>query len=121
MSEDFELNPSESVSVQLTRMEGVLNLVGYKVTDLVIRVDRHERDLGELKLSTQQLAADAVARDATVAATAKALREAKEAQDATARAEVSKSERTWSPFTKIFATIAAVATIWAIVSGFIPN
>ena len=99
----------------------MLNLVGYKVTDLVIRVDRHERDLGELKLSTQQLAADAVARDATVAATAKALREAKEAQDATARAEVSKSERSWSPFTKFFAVIAALAASWAVVSSFIPN
>jgi len=102
-------------------MEGVLNLIGYKVTDLVVRVDRHERELGELKLSTQQLAADAIARDATVVATAKALREAKEAQEATVRAEVAKSDSAWSPYTKLFAVIAALGVVWAIVSSFIPN
>lgn len=115
------IRTEEPTPVQLTRMEGVLNLVAERIANVSgrlektdARVDRHEEELSRLKLSTQQLGADAIARDATVAATAKALREAKEAQDAATNAETSKSERSWSPVAKASVLIATLATLWSL-------
>jgi hypothetical protein len=111
----------ESMIVQLTRMEGVLNSVSEKVGDLRGRVDRHETDISELKRTTQQLSSDAIAKDLTVIATAKALSEAKEAADAASRAEVAKADRTWTPMTRLFAATTAVAAILAAYAAYRPH
>ena len=37
-----DMQPLEPTPVQLTRMEGILTLIAYKVDSLVSRVDRHE-------------------------------------------------------------------------------
>jgi TolA-binding protein len=107
------IQPDNSMMVQLTRMEGILNNVNEKVGDLKGRVDRHEQDINMLKADTQQLRSDAVAKDLTVIATAKALSEAKEAADAAGRAEVAQSERRWSPFARTMTVVATGAAFCA--------
>ncbi len=88
----------EPTAVQLTRMEGVLNVVAERVTNLGSRVDSHEReiasvklDVSELKSQTQTLKEGADADKKTAVALALALKEA----DETRR---TKSEQTWTPF-----------------------
>jgi hypothetical protein len=104
--------------ILLTEINGTMKLVHYKVDDLVIRVDRHEREIGELRMEAQRLATDAEAREATVIATAKALREAKEAQDAAQRVDAEKSERAWSPLSKVLMVVTIFATLISIYSVF---
>jgi peptidoglycan hydrolase CwlO-like protein len=106
--------------VQLTRMEGILNRVADRVTDLRGRVDQHEAAIGVLKSRTQSLVEGAKASTEKAEALALALKEAKEAVEATALQEANKaqvaarekSERDalgWSPVTKVFAVGAATA------------
>ena len=40
----------EPVPVQLTRIEGVVNLIAYQLGDLTKKVERHEVDITALKL-----------------------------------------------------------------------
>lgn len=42
---------TEPVPVQLTRIEGTVNLIAYQLGDLVKRVDRHDVDISDLKLA----------------------------------------------------------------------
>ena len=111
-------NPGELPSVQLTRMEGILALIAYKVDSVVPRVDNHDQRIGALELSTQRLGDEAEARDATVAVTAKALREAKEAQDATANAERIQAETAWTPYARMATLAAALSSVVAIYYAF---
>jgi chromosome segregation ATPase len=92
-------------------MEGVLNNVAEKVSEIRSRLDRHEKDISDLKLTTQQLASDAIAKDLTVIATAKALSEAKEAADAAAQSEVQRSNSRWTPLERLSTGLGAVAAI----------
>jgi len=102
---------SEMVAVTLARMEGTLNNVNDRLGGVIVRVDRHETVLGELQLSVQRLDLNATSSAATVIATASALKDAKEAQEATSRAEVAKTEQAWSPITRLFAVLAAIGTV----------
>jgi hypothetical protein len=111
MTEDVK--PAEPTPVQLTRMEGILTLVAYKLDTLVLTVQQHTQDIAMLILTVARLDQEAVAREKTVEQTAKALREAKEAADATARAESAKSDRAWTPMSRLFAAIAAVTAVVA--------
>lgn len=111
---DSEVQTEQS-QVQLTRIEGVLNLVHYKVDDLVTTVGRHEVEISKLQLEQQQLALTAEARERSVVTTAKALAEAKRAEDAVARADVTRSEIMWTPFSRFIAVasvLTALATLW---------
>lgn len=99
----------EPTAVQLTRMEGILTLVAYKTDNLVLTVGQHAKDIAGLQLKVQSLDQEAEARERTVVQTAQALREAKEQQDATARAEMQKSERAWTPTARLFAITTAIA------------
>lgn len=110
--------PAEPVPVQLTRMEGMLQLIAYKVDSLVVTVARHGEQIAALLLTTQRLEQDAESSKATVIATAKALREAKEAQEATARAESAKDDQSWTPITRMFAVLAAAGGLVAAVATF---
>lgn len=112
------LHPAEMPAVQLARIEGKIDLMAERAANTSARVEKletyRERDaqaIGELRLGHQQLASDAISRDATVATTAKALRDAKETQEATDRAAVARTESKWSPITKVFAVILAMSTI----------
>lgn len=53
---DEEPKAVEPPPVQLTRMEGVLNLIAYQLGDLKATVQRHEVDITALKL--QQASSD---------------------------------------------------------------
>jgi len=101
-------------------MEGVLNLVADRVSGLITRVDRHESEISVLQSQTQALKAAADASTEKAEALALALKEAKEAVEATALQESNKAAATarenatkdalgWSPVTKVFAVGAAVA------------
>jgi hypothetical protein len=124
MSEDAQPNiirVEEPTPVQLTRMEGVLNLVLERVANVNTRVDRHEReitenrdDIAQLQSLTQTLKEGADADKKTAVALALALKEA----DETRR---TKSESTWSPITRLFAILTGIATIVGIYFAITPH
>ncbi|TFD74743.1 hypothetical protein [Cryobacterium fucosi] len=106
----------EATTVQLTRMEGILNLVAERISNLSTRVDGHDRDLLDVNKTiaiilstTQRLTEQADARDAKAVALAAALKEAEEQRR-------TKTETAWSPYTKLFAVVAIAATLWGIFS-----
>lgn len=117
----------ESVSIQLTRMEGVLNNVSEKVSSVIVRVDRHEDSIRRLQSATQQLKSDAVASELTKIATAKALAEAAAAAAAVAAAEVAKTdaayaaaraeqlagEQRWTPRSRFYAALLSLTSAGA--------
>src|SRR5688572_30380767 len=88
--------PADTTPIQLTRMEGVLNLINHQLGEIMRRVGDHESRLGVIELSVQRLGDAAVANERTVEQTAKALKDAKEATEAQARAESQKSETAWN-------------------------
>ena len=110
----------EPVIIQLTRMEGKLDRVGDRVSDLRHRVDAHDGEIGSLKSLTQSLSEGATAAEKTALALAVALKDAKETAEAAARAETAKAAAVaaetaarsalgWSPITRVFAVVAALA------------
>jgi len=111
MTDSGEENVPESgelVIVQLTRMEGILNGVADKVSDLRTEVTQHRVDIGELKSASQTL------REGFAAAEAKAVALAAALKDAEAERR-NKSDQTWSPFAKtltVIATLLAVGTLY---------
>ena len=118
MSDDVQ--PIEQTPVQLTRMEGILTLIDYKVDALVSRVDRHERELSTLTLSVQSLEDARVADTKERIATAEAVKSAKDAQEAVTRAIVAKSDQSWSTLTRVFAVATAVLVLMQIYQAFAP-
>ena len=131
MTEVTQRRAVETTPVQLARMEGVLNLVADRVSGLMTRVDRHEASLGELKSRTQRLEDGAKASTEKAEALALALKEAKDAVEATAAQEANKAQAAardktdrdalgWSPITRLFAIAAAgliVVNIWQALTG----
>jgi len=105
--------PQESTVVQLTRMEGVLNIINFQLTELVRRVDTHESRLGVIELRVQRLGDAAEADKITVAQTARALKDAKEATEAAARAEVQKSDQAWSPMNRLLTAVSILSGLVA--------
>ena len=110
---------SESMHVQLTRMEGVLNLVAERTVHLDGRMEKVEVRTSSLEAATQRLDLESEARDKTAVALALALKEAKEAVETTAQVEAAKKQSEereaatkaalgWSPITRLFAVLAAV-------------
>ena len=123
--------PDEPVLVVLTRMEGKLDRVADRVTDLRARVDNHENEIGVLKSTTQSLQEGAAASKDTAVALALALKDAKETAEGAARSEAAKmaaiaTDQTakaalgWSPITKLFAVVAALAFVVNIYQAFKP-
>jgi len=95
---------TEFLTVQLTRMEGVLNGVADKVSDLRTEVMAHRADISELKSATQTL------REGFAAAEAKAVALAAALKDAEAERR-NKSDQTWSPFAKAMTVIAVLVAL----------
>ena len=119
----IERRSPESTSVQLTRMEGKLDRVVDRVDDLRDRVDLHDTSIDTLKSQTQSLADGATASKDTAVALALALKDAKETAEATARSEAAKATAItkesetraalgWSPVTRLFAVLAAIAIMY---------
>ena len=115
------IRTEEPTPVQLTRMEGVLNLVLERVVNVNARVDKHEReiienrdDISDLKAMTQTLKEGADADKKTAVALALALKEA----DETRR---TKSEQSWSPVTRLFAVLTTIAALLSVYFYFAPH
>lgn len=66
------------------------------------------REMHNLTLAVQRLGDQAVARDATVVTTAAALKEAEDARR-------DRTDRSWSPFAKLFAVLGAASALAAVV------
>ena len=111
-------NIAEDPAVQLTRMEGKLDRVVDRVSDLRGRVDKHEGEIATLKSQTQSLAEGASASKETAVALALALKDAKETQEATVRAEAAKSDQTWSPIARAATLLGAIAIAWSLLQAF---
>lgn len=106
---------AEPVPVQLTRMEGNLKLILFQVTDVSRRTGHLEDKVSNLELETQRLRLDAESSQRTVVATATALREAKEAAEATARAEAAKSDQSWSPALRLSVVAGSIASMGGLI------
>lgn len=98
---------AESVPVMLVRMEGKLDLVSAKVTDLIPRVTRLEDRTKSLEDLTLSLSKDAEAEAAKKIALALALKEA----DETRR---NQSEQSWTPIQRFMAILASIGVVVAI-------
>ena len=117
-----ELRSDESMplQLQLAHIAGDVKLILFQIGDISQQVERHEGRIGGLESSSQSLR-DAFKDGAEKAeALALALKEAKEAVEATALQESNKAQAAareksdrdalgWSPVTKVFAVGAAVA------------
>lgn len=105
--------PTDSTPVQLTRMEGTLNLINFQLAAMTPRVDNHESRIGTAELAIQRLGDAAVADKLTVEQTARALKDAKEATEATARAELQKSDQAWTPVARLSVAAAILSSLVA--------
>lgn len=92
---DTVAREAESLSVQLTRIEGVVNLVKYQNDDVITRVTRLERTANETESKVQKLELEATARDDKAIALALALKEADETYK-------DKNLGRWSPLNRIY-------------------
>jgi chromosome segregation ATPase len=113
------IRAEEPTPVQLTRMEGILNLISERLGTVQQRVDGHDRDISELnkghaelRSETQTLREQAEADKATAVALALALKEADENRR-------KKAESSWSPWSKALAVVAAIFMIWQVLSPFV--
>lgn len=113
--------PADTTPIQLTRMEGVLNLINHQLSELIRRVDGHESRISVIELSVQRLGDAAVANERTVEQTAKALKDAKEATEATARAEMQKSESAWNPVARFGVAFGTVGGLVGLYFAIRPN
>jgi chromosome segregation ATPase len=120
-------NPSEpreveAMAVTLTRMEGKLDGVAEKVSDLRTEVTMHRGQIGSLQSEMQQVKSDAdgaakALQDADRGreALAKALKDADEKRVADAKAIVDQSAQKWaaSPAMRLYATLGGIAALTA--------
>lgn len=114
MAEPTLPNVAEAPAVQLTRMEGKLDLVAFQIADHGKRLDTHEALITSLTLTVQRLSDQAVARDATVVTTAAALKDAEEARR-------DKDTQGWTPAQRAFAVLGAAAVIFALITQYLPG
>ena len=100
---------TDSMPVQLTRMEGILNLIAERGKNTDRRVDEHASELATIRSDvstlhslTQTLKEGSAADKKTAVALALALKEA----DETRR---TKSEQVWTPFQRVVVLISGAA------------
>lgn len=99
--------PAEPIPVTLTRMEGVLNLIAFQVSDHGKRLDRAETNIDALNLVTQRLGDDAKASQATALSLASALKAADEARR-------DRSADAWTPFQRAIVVLSAATAVISI-------
>ncbi|MBI4900895.1 MAG: hypothetical protein HY829_10510 [Actinobacteria bacterium] len=103
------------MAITLTRMEGKLDSVVEKVSDLRTEVTQHRADITALKSTTQQIQSDMQGAEAARVLAAAAVKAAEEARMALVQAETAASVQRWTPVQRLYATLGACAALVAIV------
>jgi len=111
MPQPIEPREAESMAITLTRMEGKLDGVVEKVSDLRAEVTQHRGDIHQLQSKTQQLESDMQGAEEARTLAAAAVKAADEARVAAAKAQVDNSTQQWSPYMKLYATLGAFAAV----------
>jgi len=119
MPNPTEPREAEIHAVTLARMEGKLDGVAEKVSDLRAEVTTHRGQISVLQSTTQQLASDARGAEETRLATALAVKTADEARVAAAKAQVDNSDRKWSPLMRFAVVFGSLVTGMAAIIGII--
>jgi peptidoglycan hydrolase CwlO-like protein len=107
---DMEPREAESMAVTLTRMEGKLDRVDEKVTDLKAEVGQHRVDIATLKADQQQIKSDLRGAEETRLATLAAVKEAEVERLAAANAQALTSAQRWTPWQRFFAVLGIFLT-----------
>lgn len=95
---------AESSQVQLTRMEGTINLIKYQNDDMVKRVSHLEVVTTKIQAEVQKLQLEAVARDASAVALAQALKQ----QDDNYKERTSQK---WNPLNRVYLAAGVIYTV----------
>lgn len=111
MSPIIEPRETESLAITLTRMEGKLDSVVEKVSDLRAEVTQHRGEIRALQSVTQQLESDMKGAEEARTLAAAAVKAADEARVAMAKAAVDNSTQQWTPFQRLFAVFVALAAL----------
>jgi len=104
MEDDLAPRAAESVPVVLARMDGKLDRIWDKFTDLDPRVGKLEDRMKVQEDTTLTLTKDAQAEKAKAEALAFALKEQDEARR-------NQSEQTWTPFQRLMTVLAGVVGV----------
>lgn len=111
VSDDNEPRRPEPTSTVLARIEGSLKLIDFKFDDLRTRMstaegrlDKHDEAFESVRLTMQQVAAEAKARAAADAAASAAVKEARSL-------EREIDERRWTPRARLWTTVATLASV----------
>lgn len=94
----------EQNSLQLTRIEGVVNLVDYKVTSMITQVDGMKKDISKLQTDVHTLQSESMSRDAKAEAVALAL-------DKSDMDREHKAELAWNPVSKLVTIVVGAGVI----------
>jgi hypothetical protein len=113
MTPVVEPRAAEGTPVTLARMEGKLDNVIERVSDLRLEVTAHRVLISSLQSTTQQLASDARGAEEARTLAAAAVKSADEARVAAAKAQVDQSTQSWTPLTRLYTTIGAIAAMAA--------
>lgn len=101
MSDEASFREVEPTPVQLTRMEGVLNLILFRMDDVVTRVIHLEGKVTQHDSDISTIKADAAARLVTASTVAKTLKD-KDTQD------LENNNRKWTPLTRMVAIASLI-------------
>lgn len=96
--------PGEPTAVTLARMEGKVDMITYQMGELVPRVRDLEQTKFEHETKIQSIQQSMEAEARTRVTLAAALKDADEARRA-------KSDDTWTPFQRIFASLAGLVAL----------
>jgi hypothetical protein len=105
---DTPVREAEPTSIQLTRIEGIINLIKYQGEVNSKDMSHVKVDIEKLKTDVHTLQLEAVARDKLAVTVATTLKDS----DA---ALIVKNEQKWTPLTRIYiigGTISYAMTIW---------
>ena len=104
MSDIVSAKEVESTQVQLTRIEGSINMVDYKVTNMITQVDTMKADISKLQTDVHTLQIEAVSREATAKTVASTLKEKNEEDQ-------QHSEQKWSPYQKAITILMGCSSV----------
>ena len=105
----------ESLRVMLAEMRGDLKTVLSQMNDLLPRVCQHDKDITDLRLTTQRLQIEADARKAAIKDAADAVRAVKLADHESDLAEAARAERIVIPWSRIFGWATVFVTVALVV------